>query len=83
MLKARAWPQFRDAPSWCADAIDFRRQAQWKFTSSMRRKIDIDELYADAVAALPVAIDGCKPSGPFPKTCPWTLDGLLSRNALG
>ena len=28
MLKAEAWPLARDAPSWRADAIDFRRQAR-------------------------------------------------------
>ena len=28
MLKAEAWPLARDAPSWRADAIDFRRQAK-------------------------------------------------------
>jgi uncharacterized protein DUF29 len=42
MLKAEAWPLSRDAPSWRADAIDFRRQARDAFTPSMRQKIDID-----------------------------------------
>src|ERR1700722_13582458 len=39
MLKAEAWPLSRDAPSWRADAIDFRRQARDAFTPSMRQKI--------------------------------------------
>ena len=33
MLKAEAWPLTRDAPSWRADAIDFRRQARRRFVA--------------------------------------------------
>ncbi len=36
MLKAMAWPDYRDAPAWRADAIDFRRQARRRFAPSMR-----------------------------------------------
>jgi hypothetical protein len=76
MLKAEAWPLSRDAPSWRADAIDFRRQARDAFTPSMRQKIDVADLYADALAALPDAIDG---QPPLPvHVCPVTLDELLS-----
>src|ERR1700722_18242145 len=61
MLKADAWPLSRDAPSWRADAIDFRRQARRRFMPSMRQRIDVASLYADALAALPEAIDGQPP----------------------
>jgi hypothetical protein len=77
MLKADAWPLSRDAPNWRADAIDFRRQARRRFVPSMRQKVDIDELYADARAALPTANDG-QPPLPVPDVCPVTLDDLLS-----
>jgi Domain of unknown function DUF29 len=77
MLKAEGWPTSRDAPSWRADAIDFRRQARRRFVPSMRRKIDIAALYADALAALPKTIDGLAPL-PVPDICPVTLDELLS-----
>ena len=53
MLKAEAWPLSRDAPNWRADAIDFRRQARRRFVPSMRQRIDVAELYADALAAVP------------------------------
>jgi hypothetical protein len=39
MLKAGAWPQARDAPTWRADAIDFRRQARDAFTPSSGRRL--------------------------------------------
>ena len=52
MLKAEAWPLSRDAPTWRADAIDFRRQARRRFVPSMRQKIDVTGLHADALAAI-------------------------------
>jgi hypothetical protein len=76
MLKAEAWPLSIDAPSWRADAIDFRRQARRRFVPSMRLKIDLAGLYADALAALPETIDG-QPPLPVPDVCPVTLDELL------
>jgi hypothetical protein len=76
MLKAEAWPLSRDAPSWRADAIDFRRQARRRFTPSMRQRIDIAGLYADALAAMPETVDGVPPL-PVPDVCPVTLDELL------
>ena len=77
MLKAEAWPLSRDAPNWRADAIDFRRQARDAYVSSMRQKIDVAELYADALAAMPETIDGVPPL-PVPAECPVTLDELLA-----
>jgi hypothetical protein len=77
MLKAEAWPLSRDAATWRADAIDFRRQARDAFAPSMRQKIDVADLYADALAALPEVMDGQLPL-PVPAACPVTLDDLLS-----
>jgi hypothetical protein len=76
MLKAEAWPLSRDAPGWRADAIDFRQQARRRFAPSMRRKIDVAELWRDAVRAIPETIDG-EPPLPVPDACPVTLDELL------
>jgi hypothetical protein len=77
MLKAEAWPLARDAPSWRADAVDFRRQARRRFVPSMRQRIDVPSLYADALAAVPDAIDDVPPL-PVPVDCPVTLDELLT-----
>jgi hypothetical protein len=76
MLKAEAWPLSRDVPTWRADAIDFRRQARRRFVPSMRQKIDLASLYADALAATPETIDG-QPPLPMPDLCQVTLDNLL------
>jgi Domain of unknown function DUF29 len=77
MLKADAWPLSRDAPIWRADATDFRRQARRRFVPSMRQRIDVASLYADALAAMPETIDGQSPL-PMSEVCPVTLDELLS-----
>jgi hypothetical protein len=76
MLKAEAWPLSRDAPNCRADAICFRQQARRKFVPSMRQKIDLASLYADALAATPETIDG-RPPLPVPDVCPGTLAELL------
>jgi hypothetical protein len=76
MLKAEAWPLSRDAPNWRADAIDFRQQARRRFVSSMRPRIDVAELYADALRALPETMDGLPPL-PIQSRMP-TLDELLA-----
>jgi hypothetical protein len=76
MLKAEAWPLSRDAPTWRADSIDFRRRARDAFAPSMRQKIDLAGLYADALAALPDSLDGQAPL-PVPSSCTLTLEELL------
>src|SRR3978361_2241399 len=81
LLKAQAWPLSRDAPTWRADAIDFRRQARDAFTPSMRQRIEIDQLYRDALRAMPETIDG-QPPLPVPDVCPLTLDALLGDGGL-
>jgi hypothetical protein len=76
-LKAEAWPLSRDVPTWRADAIDCRRQARRKVVTSMRQKIDLVSLYADALAAMPESIEGQPPLS-VAQVCPVTLDELLS-----
>jgi len=77
LLKAEAWPLSRDAPTWRADAIDFRRQARDAFTPSIRQKIDVDALYREALQALPETSSGLAPL-PVVGTCTVTLDELLA-----
>jgi hypothetical protein len=76
MLKAEAWPLSHDAPTWRADAIDFRQQAADRFVPSMRQKIDVARLYRQALRAMPETIDDVPPL-PVPAECPVTLDELL------
>ncbi len=76
MLKAEGWPQARDVENWLSDARGFRVQARRRFVPSMRRTIDVAGIYADALTALPVRMDGLAPQ-PVGPVCPMTLDELL------
>lgn len=76
MLKAEGWPLSRDAPSWRADAINFRQQAARRFVPSMRQRIDMTRIYRQALSAMPDKVDGLSPL-PIRTPMP-TLDELLS-----
>ena len=77
MLKAEGWPLSRDAPNWLADSRAFRAQARRRFAPSMRQRIDLNGLYADARSGLPETMDNQAPL-PLTAECPVTLDELLS-----
>ena len=53
-------------------------QARRRFVPSMRRRLDLEDIYADARRGLPESSDGQAPL-PVPETCPVTLDKLLAR----
>ncbi len=76
ILKARAWPDSLATPAWRADARLFRDQARRRFVPSMRPRIDLAELYGDALRGMPTSIDGLA-AQPVPATCFVTLDELL------
>lgn len=76
-LKAEAWPLSRDVPHWRAEARGQRADARRAFAPSMRPKIDVAELYRDALRRMPESMDGLLPL-PVPAECPCTLDELLS-----
>lgn len=75
-LKCEAWPQSREVPHWRAEARLFRRQARRKFTPSMRGRIDVADLFQDALAGLPDSMDGHAPLA-VPRACAVGLDDLL------
>jgi hypothetical protein len=77
MLKAEAWPLSDAVPHWRSEAVIARINAADAFTPSMRQKIDIADIYAKALRALPETVDGVPPL-PVLTECPVTLDELLS-----
>jgi Domain of unknown function DUF29 len=77
MLKAEAWPLYRDAPSWRAEARLYRSQAASRYAPSMRQRLGLSRIYAKALRGMPETIDG-QPPLPVPAECPVTLDALLS-----
>ena len=79
MLKLQGWPDALAARGWAKEARVFRRQARRRFAESMRHRIDLAGLYADALDPLPDMIDG-QPPRPLPRACPFTLDELLAED---
>ena len=77
MLKAEGWPLSRDVENWRGDARGFRLQARRRYQKSMREKLDVPGLYADALQALPTSMDGLPPL-PLSDVCPVTLEEMLS-----
>ena len=75
-LKAQAWPLSREIPHWRSEARVARINAADAYAPSMRQKIDVNDLYAKALSAMPETIDG-QPPLPVPEVCPVTLDDLL------
>lgn len=76
-LKAEAWPLARDVPAWRGDARGFRAQARRRYRPSMRQKLDVPGIYADALSAMPDTMDGQRPL-PVPTACPVTLDEMVN-----
>ena len=81
ILKAAAWPHSREVPHWRSEAMLFRSQAADRYLPSMRQRLDLDHLYAQALRAMPTTIDG-QPPLPVSRTCPVTLEALLGDDEL-
>ena len=77
MLKAEAWPLSDAVPHWRSEAIVAWINAADAFAPSIRQTIDIANIYAKALRALPETVDGVPPL-PLPTECPVTLDELLA-----
>ena len=75
-LKCEAWPLAFYVPHWRAEARTFRGNARRRFTNSMRRKIDLAGLHADALDGLPETMDG-QPPLPVDPVCRVTWAELL------
>lgn len=75
-LKCTAWPLASYVPHWRAEIRGFRDDAARSYSPSMRQKIDVAELYRQAMRRMPESVDG-QPPLPVPDVCPATLDELL------
>lgn len=77
LLKLHGWQDSISVPHWRTEVVSFQKDALQRFAPSMRQKIDLARIYADALEQLDGAdYDGVKPFV-LPTTCPVTLDQLL------
>ena len=78
LLKLHAWPGSAAAAHWREEAGTFLDDAEQRFSSSMRQRIDLDDLYVKALRRARTATDDAGPPHSLPDICPFTLNELLS-----
>lgn len=74
LLKLHAWPEDQACGHWRSEVVAFQRNVRRRFSPSMRQRIDVAGLYADAVDSLRAG----DPSVELPGECLFTLDALLT-----
>ena len=78
LLKVQGWPNNQATDHWRSEIGSFQADAAQRFAPSMRRRINVADLYAKARAQLDgFEYDGVSPDAP-PTVCPFTLDELLN-----
>ncbi len=83
LLKAAAWPHAQSARKWLHDARTFLRDARLTWAPSMAQRIDLADLYAEALASVRDLAFEEGPPGPLPADCPVTLAELISGDVMG
>ena len=78
LLKLHAWPGSRPVSHWREETGNLIDDAERRFAPSMRRHIDLDDLYRRALKQLRLATDDSGEPRPAPATCPFVLDDFLS-----
>jgi hypothetical protein len=78
LLKLQAWPDDPASDHWHSEIVAFQNNARRRFTPSMRQRIDLDALYADAVKQLRAGDRRNSVPRPWPDANPFPLDQLLT-----
>jgi hypothetical protein len=78
LLKLLLWPESGATRHWRRGVLVFLADARGAFTPSMRQKIDLQQLYADAGEIVASSEYG-EPGQAVPDTCPFTFEALLAR----
>ena len=78
LLKLHAWPGSRAAAHWQDETRGFLTEAQDRFAPSMRARIELLRLYADALYRVRAATDESGERRPLPDHCPFDLGDLLT-----
>ena len=77
LLKLHAAPDSQAVEHWHSEVAGFLTDARDVFSPSMRQRIDLSELYADALYRAKIG----GRSRPSPEACPFVLDDLLAVRA--
>jgi len=79
LLKLHAWPESLSVNHWRGEAVAFLSGAARAFTPSMRQRIDVNDLYADARHQVSARTDESGEPLRLPQTCPFAIDDLVAR----
>lgn len=80
LLKLQAWPDDPAATHWRGETRSFLRSVRRRFAPSMRQRIDLADLYADALGATWDRVEEMGEPRPLPEACPFALDELLAKH---
>jgi hypothetical protein len=81
LLKLQAWPDDPASDHWHSEIVAFQNNARRRFTPSIRQRIDVDTLYADAVKQLRAGDRRNAIPRPWPDANPFALDQLLTEES--
>ena len=79
LLKLHVWPGSDACPHWRGEIVAVRGNAKRRFAPSMRQRIDVGALYADAVEQMRETDPGVQ----WPEENPFTLEALLEEETNG
>lgn len=77
LLKLRAWPDSAASAHWRGEVAGFLADARDRFTPSMRQRVDLAALYADALHRVRSGAEDVGETRGLPGACPFGLDDLL------
>ena len=78
LLKLHGWPDLESEQHWRAEIAAVQSDAARRFAPSMRRRIDLADIYDQAKRQIGLTRYGGKAPLTPPTICPVTLDELLS-----
>jgi hypothetical protein len=76
LLKLHVWPDSQSRGHWRGEIVVFRNNAKRRFAPSMRQRIDVGHLYAEALEQLRESDPGVQ----WPNENPFALDDLLNND---
>ena len=78
LLKLHRWPDLNACQHWRSEIAILQADAERRYAPSMRRRIDVEAIYAGAIRAVaPLRLAGNE-AIPAPPACPVTLEVLLT-----
>jgi hypothetical protein len=81
LLKVRVSPDSPDSPAsthWRQEVVAFQKNARRRFTPSMRQRIDVENLYREAIEEVRAGTEDGAAHRAWPDANPFTLDDLLT-----